>query len=117
MTSIIDSSVDGADRRVHPRYRDHSLVYVGDGATARKCVFVDVSEGGARIAVGKGVMLPRDVVLVDPATGFSHRAALVWRTTTEIGVRFVQEGVRYRVMRTTDDLSWNLGRPSRRWAA
>jgi hypothetical protein len=32
MTSIIDSSPDGADRRSHPRYRDRSPVYVGDGA-------------------------------------------------------------------------------------
>jgi hypothetical protein len=117
MTSIIDSSADGADRRAHPRYHDHSPVYVGDGAVARKCAFVDVSEGGARIVVGKGATLPRNVVLVDPATGFSRRAALVWRTETEIGVRFVQEGVRYRVLRSANDLGRDVDRPSRRWAS
>ncbi|HWU79393.1 MAG TPA: PilZ domain-containing protein [Caulobacter sp.] len=118
MTSIIDSSADGADRRVHPRYHDHSPVYVGDGAIARKCAFADVSEGGARIVVGKGAMLPRDVILVDPATGFSHRVAVVWRSETEIGVRFVQEGVRYRVLRSANDLGCYVRhRPSRRWAS
>jgi hypothetical protein len=118
MTSIIDSSADGADRRAHPRYQDHSPVYVGDGAVARKCAFADVSEGGARIVVGKGATLPHDVVLVDPVTGFSHRVAVVWRSETEIGVRFVQEGVRYRVIKSANDLGRDLLHwPSRRWAS
>jgi hypothetical protein len=115
MTSIIDSCADGADRRSHPRYSDRSPVYVGDGALARKCSLIDISEGGARISVAKGVALPRDVVLVDPRTGLSHRATLVWRTETEAGVRFVKAGVRYRVMTSTDDLvRETVERPSRR---
>ncbi|MET3664966.1 PilZ domain-containing protein [Caulobacter sp. 1776] len=117
MTSTLDSSADGADRRAHPRYLDHRSVYVGDGAIARKCAFVDISEGGARISVGKGASLPSNVVLVDPATGFSRRAAVVWRTKTEIGVRFVQEGVRYRVLRSANDLGCYVERPARRWAS
>lgn len=117
MSETIDSYGYDADRRDHPRYLDRSSVYVGDGGIARKCAFVDVSEGGARIAIGKGAALPHYVILVDPGTGFSHQAAIVWRTGTEIGVRFIQEGVRYRVLRSADDLRWTLGRPSRRWAA
>lgn len=113
MRSTLDSSADGADRRSHPRYRDRSPVYVGDGAVARKCCLVDVSEGGARISVGKDVALPREVVLVDPRTGLSHRATLVWRSETEAGVRFVQAGVRYRVMTSAEDLACDAGRRRR----
>ncbi len=117
MTSILDSSSNGADRRSHPRYRDRSPIYVGDGAVARKCSLIDVSEGGARICVGRGVELPPNLVLVDPRTGLSHHAALVWRTETEVGVRFVEVGVRYRVMMSTNDLAWDAGRRSHRWAS
>jgi hypothetical protein len=117
MTSIIDSSPDGADRRSHPRYRDRSPVYVGDGAIARKCSLIDVSEGGARVFVGRGAELPLGIVLVDPRTGLSHHAALVWRTETEAGVRFLKVGVRYRIMTSTSDLDWNTGRHSHRRAS
>jgi hypothetical protein len=117
MTSMIDSCSGGADRRIHPRFRDRSPVCVGDGSVARKCSLIDVSEGGARIFVGRGVELPREVVLVDPRTGLSHRAALVWRTETEAGVRFVREGVRYRVMTSANDLGWARGDRARRWAS
>lgn len=114
---MIDSASGGADRRSRPRYRDHSPVYVGDGSVARKCSLIDVSGGGARIFIGRGVELPPEVVLVDPRTGLSHRAALVWRTETEAGVRFVKEGVRYRVMTSADDLGWTSGERARRWAS
>jgi len=117
MTSLIDSSPNGGDRRGHPRYSDHSPVYVGDGAVARRCRLVDVSDGGARIFVGRGAELPSRVVLVDPGTGLSHRAALVWRSESEAGVRFVEEGVRYRVMRSAEDLGWGAGRASYRRAS
>ncbi len=117
MTSIIDSSSDYADRRRHPRYRDNSPVYVGDGAVARRCALVDVSEGGARIHVGAGAELARYVVLVDPRTGLSRRATVVWRTDTEAGVRFLGEGVRYRVMRSAQDLAWNISCQARRRAS
>ena len=114
---MIDSCSGGADRRIHPRFRDRSPVCVGDGSVARKCSLIDVSEGGARIFVGRGVELPARVILVDPRTGLSHRAALVWRTETEAGVRFVEEGVRYRVMTCANDLGWNLGASARRRAS
>ncbi|SFJ37071.1 PilZ domain-containing protein [Caulobacter sp. UNC279MFTsu5.1] len=117
MRSLIDSSPDGADRRGHPRYSDQSPVYVGDGAVARRCRLVDVSDGGARIFIGRGAELPAHVVLVDPGTGLSHRAALVWRSESEAGFRFVEEGVRYRVMRSAEDLGWNTGLRSYRRAS
>jgi len=117
MMSIIDSSQDGADRRSHPRYSDRSPVYVGDGALARRCRLVDVSDGGARIFVGRSAELASQVILVDPETGLSHRAALVWRSETEAGVRFLEQGVRYRVMTSTDDLGWKTGWRSYRQAS
>jgi hypothetical protein len=117
MKSIIDSSQAGADRRSHPRHDDRSPVYVGDGAVARRCRLVDVSDGGARILVGRGAELPSQVILVDPDTGLSRRAALVWRSEIEAGVRFLEDGVRYRVMTSTDDLGWNAGRRSHRLAS
>jgi hypothetical protein len=117
MMSIIDSSSDGADRRSHPRYSDRSPLFVGAGAVARRCRLVDVSDGGARIFIGKGAELASHVILVDPQTGLSRRAALVWRTEIEAGVRFLEEGVRYRVMTSADDLGWSIGRRSYRRAS
>ena len=117
MISINDSCSDGADRRSHPRYSDRSPVYVGDGSLARRCRLVDLSSGGARILVGRGAELASHVILVDPRTGLSQRAAVVWRSEVEVGVRFLEEGVRYRVMTCTGDLGWNAGRDSYRQAS
>ena len=109
MSSLNDFNASGAERRSHPRYRDNSPVYVGDGAVARKCALVDVSESGARIFVGKGVDLPAFVVLVDPRTGLSRRASIMWRSALEVGVRCLEQGVRYRVL-TRADLGWDTRR-------
>jgi hypothetical protein len=117
MISIVDSNLEGADRRCHPRHSDHSPIYVGDGAVARRCRLVDISDGGARILIGRGAELPSRVILVDPETGLSRRAVLVWRSTIEIGVRLLEEGVRYRVMTSIDARSWNIGRRSCRRAS
>jgi hypothetical protein len=117
MISIVDSNLEGADRRRHPRRSDHSPIYVGDGAVACRRRLVDVSDGGARISVGRGAEIPSLVILVDPETGLSRRAVLVWRSAIEIGVRFLEEGVRYRVMTSIDASGWNTGRRSCRQAS
>ncbi len=117
MISIVDSNLEGADRRCHPRHSDHSPIYVGDGAVARRCRLVDVSDGGARILIGRDAELPSFVILVDPETGLSRRAALVWRSAIEIGVRLLEEGVRYRVMTSVGARGWNTGQRSCRRAS
>jgi len=117
MISIVDSNLEGADRRYHPRHSDHSPIYVGDGAVARRCRLVDVSDGGARILIGRDAELSSLVILVDPETGLSRRAALVWRNAIEIGVRLLEEGVRYRIMTSIDTPGWNIGRRSCRRAS
>jgi len=42
---------------------------------------------------------------------------VVWRSEIEAGVRFLEEGVRYRVMTCTGDLGWNAGGDSYRQAS
>lgn len=108
-----DSSSAGAERRTHPRYRDASPVLVCDGAAVQQCTLLDVSDGGVRIAVSKAGRLPDDISLVDPRTGLSQRAKLVWQSDREAGLRFVGEGVRYRVMTPQKDLR----HPMYRWAS
>lgn len=117
MTSLIDFRSANADRRSHPRYSDNSPVYVADGMLVRKFRLVDRSEGGARIAVGEGGQLPRHLVLIDPRTGFSHHAVVVWRGETEVGVYFVQAGARYRVITNPRDLGSNAYEDVRRQAS
>ena len=59
-----------------------------------------------RLRLGEGHgMLPNRVVLVDPRTGHSRQAAVIWRSEAEAGVRFLERGARYRVLRSTADLA------------
>jgi hypothetical protein len=104
MRCATDASAEGLERRGHPRYREDSLVYICDGALARRGVLMDVSESGARVRVDGGP-LPGRIVLVDPRTGRSDLAAVIWCGEAEIGVRFLSEGIRYRVLRSPSDLA------------
>jgi len=76
---------------------------------------MDSSEDGPRVRLGDNrAMLPSKVVLVDPSTGGSRLAAVVWRSEAEIGIRFLEQGQRYRVLRSATDLAWNADISDRR---
>lgn len=84
----------GADeRRRAPRLGDDSPVYIGQGGLGQMCRLVDVSAGGARVALPAGWSPKTELVLVDPKTGACCVAQLVWRTGRQAGLRFIRRAL------------------------
>lgn len=97
------------------RRPDERPIYLCDGLIVRRCLLTDRSEDEGTVCLSDSrATLPSQVVLVDPNTGRSDLAAVVWRSETEVGVRFLQQGARYRVLRSTADLAWKTNLPDRR---
>jgi hypothetical protein len=97
------------------RHQDERPIYLCDGLIVRRCLLTDRSEDGGTVCLSDNrATLPSQVVLVDPHTGRSDLAAVVWRSETEVGVRFLRQGARYRVLRSTADLAWKANIPDRR---
>lgn len=81
----------GDDRRTQARtpvLRD-GRAFRPDGLAA-SVLIVDLSDGGARLRVRGGQILPDAFVLADPLTFQAHRAAVVWRRDAELGVRLLR---------------------------
>ena len=98
-----------------PRYQDSRLVYLCDGLVVRRCALDEDCDGGGRLRFAeRHTSLPGRVVLVDPRTGASRLAEVVWRSETEIGVHFLERGQRYRVLKSAADLAWNVETSGRR---
>jgi hypothetical protein len=60
-----------------------------DGSWGRDCRVIDVSDGGARLALAEPADLPRNFVLaLSERGGAARRCRVVWTTDGEIGVTF-----------------------------
>lgn len=81
------------EERRSSRHRTNCLasVELGDHAQQRTCTIVDMSAGGARIAVTSPTDLPDEFSLVLAFSGgnITRRVHVVWRADGEIGVRYV----------------------------
>ena len=85
--------VSGADRR-HERKRvlfGGRAIY-GDGVFSIQCTIRDISEGGARIAVSRGIQLPQNIFFLDLKGGTCHEAEVVWRDheAWDVGLELVK---------------------------
>ena len=61
-----------------------------DGSWGRNCRVVDVSDGGAKLALEKPAALPADFFLAMSMRGGAMRKChVMWTDDNEIGVRFV----------------------------
>ena len=61
-----------------------------DGSWGRNCRVLDVSDGGAKLALEKPVELPADFFLALSMRGGTMRKChVMWTDDNEIGVRFV----------------------------
>lgn len=103
MTSAFDLTTDGSGFAPPLGRGEGDTVYVCDGTLARKAVLLDLAGDEALIDVGER-RLPQRLVLVDPRTGLSYLSAVIWRRGARVRVRFLGEGPRYRVLRSTRDL-------------
>ena len=82
------------DKRLAARitFTVHGHLYGRDGASLGVCRFQDVSERGARVAVGKSDQIPDELIVVLSRCGSVRRQAkVVWRTQNELGIRFEQK--------------------------
>ena len=72
-----------------------------DGTWRMKCVMVDVSASGARLAVGPiGEVKANEFFLLLSSTGLAYRrCTLAWINGGEIGVRFQQ--IKHQQLRTS----------------
>lgn len=81
----------GADRREHERHPvqiDGKLIFA-DGRCVFDCVIVEVSDGGARIALSLEIELPRRVFLWQTKTGSVLECEVCWREHKFVGLRFI----------------------------
>ncbi len=79
------------ERRSGPRQRVRlrsGKVLDADGRFLTECVFTDLSPTGSRIRPPAGTALPDELYLYDDTTGLLHRAAVLWRRGSELGLRF-----------------------------
>lgn len=83
-----------SEKKRAPRVRammGAQLIYA-DGRMTALGIIRNLSNSGAKIAVDAAVPLPQEFELSIPQNGRRHRARLVWRNGTEIGVTFLGSG-------------------------
>jgi hypothetical protein len=80
----------GRDHRKNPRrrLRYKAWIRLAQGVAPVVCNLSDMSEGGARVALSDPNAVPErfELILVEGAGG--RPCQLVWRSDTEIGLRF-----------------------------
>ncbi|QBX37075.1 PilZ domain-containing protein [Brevundimonas sp. S30B] len=52
-----------------------------------RCVIVDLSEGGMKVRLDRGMALPAEMTIVDLAAGTAQAATLAWSKGQEAGLR------------------------------
>jgi len=82
-----------AERRSSFRRATNCRAWIecSDRAQSRSCIIVDMSNGGARIAVASPYELPEELSLILAVGGGNiiRRVRIVWRANAEVGVRYV----------------------------
>jgi hypothetical protein len=80
------------ERRRLPRRRTRlsAAAVHGPEATVVACTVRDRSGTGARLLVDAGSSLPDVFHLIELSTGELHRAQVVWRDTSFVGVTFLE---------------------------
>jgi hypothetical protein len=72
-----------------------AFIDFGDGSPARECMLCDASQEGAQLQVAEPDSVPDEFTLALSSDGAARRKCRVaWRTTTQIGVKFVKESTR-----------------------
>jgi hypothetical protein len=79
-----------AERRPKGRKRVllTGIVTYAEGAFSFDCTLRNLSETGARIAIGKNMQFPSDFYLINVRDRVAYDAKLIWNSSTEVGVTF-----------------------------
>ena len=85
-----DAPPPPAERRPKTRKRVllTGIVAYGNGAHSFLCTIRNLSETGARLAVGNSAQFPSDFYLINIRDRVAYEAQLVWNKGNEIGVAF-----------------------------
>jgi hypothetical protein len=80
-----------AEARKSPRKRvilGAKVVY-NEGSYSLDCRIRDLSEAGARIVLGPGLVIPTRVVLIDTRNAIAYEAEVIWLKAPEFGLKFL----------------------------
>lgn len=83
------------ERRSHPRRRtlkSGKAVY-GDFRFTVDCVVRDLTPRGVRLKSSHASEIPNDFYFYDQSDGSLHKAEVIWRAGSEIGVAFAGERI------------------------
>jgi hypothetical protein len=85
-----DAPPPPAERRPKTRKRVllTGIVAYGNGAHSFLCTIRNLSDTGARLAVGNNAQFPSDFYLINVRDRIAYEAKLVWNRGGEIGVAF-----------------------------
>jgi hypothetical protein len=64
-------------------------VVYNEGAFTLDCRIRDLSEGGARIVLGPGLVIPTRVVLIDTKNALAYECEVIWLKAPEFGLKFL----------------------------
>ena len=64
-------------------------VVYNEGAYTLDCRIRDLSDGGARIILGPGLVIPTHVVLIDTRNAIAYECEVIWLKAPEFGVKFL----------------------------
>jgi hypothetical protein len=83
-------TMSSADHRNTNRVRSflRGEIVHSNGSSKTECTVRDISDGGARIEAPVSVTVPEHFVLAIPQRNLRHRARMIWRHGTELGVVF-----------------------------
>jgi hypothetical protein len=72
-----------------------------DGKFAIDCTIRDLSEGGAKVKIAKGHLVPEHFYLLISSRMMAHEALITWVRGNEFGVKFLA-GYSFETMQTAD---------------
>ena len=84
-------AAENPDRRVRKRRAANTLAWADPGGILPviDCKIVDITEEGARIVAPSGFELPELFQLQIDSSRILGAAEVVWRTNSQVGVRFL----------------------------
>jgi hypothetical protein len=96
----LQQQVRADERRKEPRIPVYIVALLNANGIERKCVILDISASGARVATDRSRELPDRLLIF--VRGRIRRCTVIWRSDTEIGVEFLPEGEPRSVQATAD---------------
>jgi len=64
-------------------------VVYNEGAYTLDCRIRDLSDGGARIVLAPGQIIPTRVILIDTRNSIAYEAEVIWLKAPEFGLKFL----------------------------